>query len=224
MRPKISTINLSETVLFIWVSWNSQGGDWVDDWLGIWQPDFVCFVSKLLWARFCTVWTKLAKRTALVISYKIWASLQHFRFFFSFFSSVCYSDPNLKVNILLILPSFAYWLRSSVVSVLFSLISEIPRQWKHWLYLFLSPAELPLCLHMLFSIVFGVSHCLSATRKTFFIASSGLPVEWRRIGFEEIEIEDLRWGLAFDDEAQRTSKGKQMELTALDKAASGMPK
>jgi hypothetical protein len=61
----------------------------------------------------------------------------------------------------------AFWLRSSVVSVLFSLISEIPLMWILILILFLQIGNWPLCLHMLDAhCVTGIA--LSPVDATFF--------------------------------------------------------
>lgn len=76
---------------------------------------------------------------------------------------------NFRIFFLSSLALFAYWLRSSVVSVLFSLISERSLQETILrLFLFLAYGWFPLCLHMIPSTVFLVLHCLQVTRKPKF--------------------------------------------------------
>lgn len=92
-----------------------------------------------------------------------------------------YLASPLRNLFFLSLALFAFWLRSSVVSVLFSLISEIRLRSKHWLYLFLSFGGWPLGLPMLSSTVSLVLHCFQMTRTHLFIADSGLPGLRRRV-------------------------------------------
>ncbi|KAH9877851.1 hypothetical protein J1614_003068 [Plenodomus biglobosus] len=70
---------------------------------------------------------------------------------------------------------FAFWLRSSVVSVLFSLISETSLRTQSRLFLFLKPVCSSLGLPTVADTVPQLLHYL-LVRRDFFIESSGLPV------------------------------------------------
>ena len=78
---------------------------------------------------------------------------------------------------------FAFWLRSSVVSVLFSLISETSLRTFTRLFLFLKPVFEPLGLLMFKGTVSLVSHYLQLTRTIFhqFAGLSGLGLEKERV-------------------------------------------
>ncbi|KAI6875781.1 hypothetical protein KC323_g24 [Hortaea werneckii] len=77
---------------------------------------------------------------------------------------------------------FAFWLRSSVVSVLFSLISETCLRTHSRLFLFLQLVRRPLSLLMSPGTVSLVLHCLQLTRTSFSSdCSAHAAGHWRRV-------------------------------------------
>ena len=72
--------------------------------------------------------------------------------------------PLAKTSFFFFLALFAFWLRSSVVSVLFSLISETSLRRHSRLFLFLDLVGIPLSLLMYLGTVSPVLHCLGLTR------------------------------------------------------------
>ena len=69
---------------------------------------------------------------------------------------------------------FAFWLRSSVVSVLFSLISETGLRTLFVIILIFGLERFPLCLHMIPLTVSLVLHCLQVMRTSHFHCSRWL--------------------------------------------------
>ena len=120
---------------------------------------------------FSEAWHVAHPQTASSQVYKYLFSLLRFSFSFSFSSS-----PVL----------FAIWLRSSVVSVLFSLISEIhPKGWNLWLFYFLSSAgQVIYACHddLAGTVSLTLYYCLVMRNKTSFHQTAFWPWAglWRR--------------------------------------------